>query len=418
MEETGPATLGAEGRRPHVVMVIQRFRPYFSGQGLQLEDLSRVLVRRGVDVTVIAAMRGSDAPAEERSHGVVIRRLRCDLVSHDSPLGRRLWSPTFAARTLARLLATREPIDVVHVHGANDGLYAAWTFGRIRRVPVVFEMTLMGVDDPASIRESRNSFAGSRYAIYRSFPGYVAMSPALERAYLDAGLPAERLRMIPQGVDVERYRPAADRGAVRRELGAAEGEPVVVFVGSLVERKGIDLLLKAWDDIHRAHPQARLWLVGRDRFDDDPGAERFLERCLAERSPAAAERVRRFGVRDDPQRFLQAADVFVFPSRREGFGTAIIEAMACGVPAVVAKLDGITDYVFSSNQRIAGVVVPQEDAASLARATLELLSEPARAAAIAAAGRARARERFSIETIAGEYLDWYGEIARRLRTKR
>jgi glycosyltransferase involved in cell wall biosynthesis len=408
--QTGSAT-NRDGRRLHVVMVIQRFRPYFSGQGVQLEELARVLVRRGAEVTVVAAVRGRDAPREERSHGVSIHRLRCDLPGRgDSRLRRRLWSPTFALRTLLHLSAGVAPIDLIHVHGANDALYAAWAFGRLRRVPALFEMTLLGVDDPASIRESKNWFAALRYATYCRFTGYVAMSPVLAAAYREAGLPERRLRLIPQGVDVERYRPAADRAALRSELGAAVDEPVLVFLGSLVERKGIDLLLAAWEQIQRARPAARLWLIGRDRFEDDAPAERFLKSCLAAVPPQALARIRRFGVRDDAERCLQAADVFLFPSRREGFGTAIVEAMACGLPCVVAELRGITDYIFAAPTEC-GIVVPREDPTALANAVLALLSDAGRAAAIGAAARERARERFAMERIADEYLAWYAELS-------
>jgi glycosyltransferase involved in cell wall biosynthesis len=324
-----------------------------------------------------------------------------------------LWSPTFALRTLLHLSRSRPRPDLIHVHGANDALHAAWALGRVFGVPTLFEMTLMGVDDPQTVRTSKNRFASLRYAVYRRFRGYVAMSPALAEAYRAAGMPEAKLRMIPQGVDVEKYLPANDRPALRRELGVVDDRPVLVFLGSLIRRKGVDVLLSAWRRIHPAHPAAELWLVGRDRFDDEPAAEQFLNHCLESLPAAALARVRRFGVREDPQRLLQAADVFLFPSRREGFGTAIIEAMACALPCVVAALPGITEYIFTAPAAGAaesGVVVPQEDAEALAKAALSLLADPARAAAVGAAARGRVRERFAMERIADEYLAWYGEL--------
>jgi len=249
--------------------------------------------------------------------------------------------------------------------------------------------------------------------VYRRFAGYVAMSPALAEAYRAAGLPEAKLRMIPQGVDVERYHPARDRRVLRRELGVADERAVFVFLGSLIQRKGVDVLLSAWERIHRENPAAELWLVGRDRFEDEPAAEKFLQRRLESMPAAALASVRRFGVRDDPERLLQAADVFLFPSRREGFGTAIIEAMACALPCVVATLPGITDYIFAAPEAggaESGVVVPQEDAEAFAVAGLAMLADPARASAMGVAARERARSRFSMERIAEEYLAWYGAL--------
>jgi glycosyltransferase involved in cell wall biosynthesis len=401
-------------------MVIQRFRPYFSGQGVQVEELSKALARRGAEVKVVAAVRSGEAALEERSDGVTIRRLQCDLPGRgDSRLRRRLWSPTFALRTFFHLLRNRRRIDLVHVHGANDALYSAWVFGQLFHVPVLFELTLMGADDPETVRNSRNWFSNIRYALYRRFPGYVAISPALAEACRKAGLPSDKLRTIPQGVDVEKYRPAEDRASLRRDLGSSERDPLLVFLGSLVERKGIDVLLAAWEQIHRVSPAAELCLVGLDHFLYDPGAERFLEGCLARLSASARSRVRRLGVRDDADRFLQVADVFLFPSRREGFGTAIIEAMACGVPCIVGELPGITDFIFAAPARSGlaaqvarpdGIVVPQEDPAALADAALELLSAPDKAFAIGQSGRERVLQHFDIERVADHYLSWYAEL--------
>ncbi len=400
--------------RPHaplrVTMVIQRFRPYFSGQGVQLEELSRALARRGVDITVVTAVRDGDAPLAEASGGYRVRRLRCDLVGGPA-LGRRLWSPTFALRAAIDLWSRRREIDLVHVHGVNDALYTSWVLGRALGFPVVFELTLMGADDPAAVRGSRNRFSALRYAIYRRQDGYVAISPQLADAARAGGVPSDRLRTISQGVDLERHRPCADRTAQRRALGLAEDGPLFVFLGSLVERKGIDVLLAAWARIHAREPAARLVLVGRDRFADDPAAEAFLRRAMEALPAQAAAAVARVGVRDDAARFLQAADVFLFPSRREGFGTAIIEAMACGLPCVVAELPGITDFIFSNPPDAAGgIVVPQEDAGALAGAALALRAAPERARALGVAARARAAERFGIDAVAEQYLALYGEL--------
>jgi glycosyltransferase involved in cell wall biosynthesis len=355
MEDTPSQGVGARPLR--VVMVIQRFRPYFSGQGVQLEALARSLARSGVDVTILAAVRGDEAPYEEATDGYRIRRLRCDVVAAAQS---RAWSPTFAVRAGAALWQQRRNIDLVHVHGVNDALYTAWAFGRLRRIPVLFELTLTGADDPDSVRLSRNRFSAIRYAIYRRMAGYVAISPQLTDAARAAGIGDDRLWTIPQGVDLERFRPASDRAAARRALGIAANGPLAVFVGSLIERKGIDVLLAAWETVHRRMPQAALVLVGKDHFDRDSD-ERFLARSLGELSAAASGAVVRAGLRDDAERFLQAADVFVFPSRREGFGSAIVEAMACGLPCVVADLEGITDYIFPApSEASGGVVVPRK----------------------------------------------------------
>lgn len=401
-----------------MAMVIQRFRPQFSGQGVQVEDLCRQLVRRGARASVVTARLGATAAASERTaDGVEIRRLRCDVPG--LPFTRastRAWTPVFGLRTLLHLCRRRRHVDVVHVHGLTDGLYGAWLFGRLSGTPVIFEMTLLGTDDPASVAADRHLAHGPRMAMFERCDAYVAMSPALARAYREAGMDPGKLRVIPQGVDTEAFRPADDVGALRRELGLPTDAPIVAFVGSLLERKGIDVLLRAWGDIHRAVPRARLLLVGRDRFDrgsaDGAAASRFLEAQLAALPPAAAAAIHRTGLAP-ARRWLPAADAFLFPSRREGFGTAMIEAMACGLPCVVADLPGITDFVFGDREeRHGGIVVPQEDAATVAEAAVRLLEDDAARRRLGTAARRRAVERFDFARIAVDYLQLYDEVRR------
>ena len=124
---------------------------------------------------------------------------------------------------------------------------------------------------------------------------------------------------------------------------------------------------------HRSHPEAHLVLVGKEQFPEDDAAAGWLAREWS-RLPPAPRRHVRVGVRSDVGRYLQASDLSVFPSRREGFGTVIIEAMACGLPCIVAELPGITDYIFDGDGSD-GLVIAQDDQAALARAMQALLAD-------------------------------------------
>jgi glycosyltransferase involved in cell wall biosynthesis len=322
-------------------------------------------------------------------------------------------------RTLGTLLRWRGRFDLIHVHALTDALYPAWLVARLLRVPIVFEMTLVGSDDPMAVRQSANLLLGPRFGIYKRCDGFVAISFALARRYLEAGLPGDRLRVIPQGVDLERFTPAADRCAERRTLGLPENSPLLAFVGSLNERKGIDVLLAAWGRIHAALPNAHLLLVGKNDFSDDREARSYLERHLAALDADARANLHRTGVRDDAERYLRAADLFLFPSRREGFGSAIIEAMACGLPCIVAELPGITDLIFGRAASTAlepgadGIVVPQEDPQAIAGAALALLSAPHQATSIGLRARGRVEAKFGFDSITSAYLDFYGELLAR-----
>ncbi len=391
-------------------MVIQRLRPLFAGQGVQVEVLCRELARRGVRATIVTAGQGPNPPWEDID-GYRVRRLRADipLLSRYLRPG-RLRSEIFGLRMLSWLLLHGLRSQVIHVHAQTDALYTAWFMARILRRPLIFEMTLMGADDATTFANNSNRLAGIRNAVFRRCDGFVAISPALARAYERAGLPPDKLRLIPQAVDLAEFHPPEDVAAVRHRLGLPDDGPVVAFVGSLIERKGIDVLAKAWKRVHDLHPNATLLLIGADRFDDDPAAAAFLDDHLARLPESARSRVVRLGLRDDVAECLRAADVFAFPSRREGFGTVMIEAMATGLPCVVAELPDITDFIFDSEEE-SGVVVRQDDAQALGDAVSALLSDRRRAEAIGTAARQRAEDRFSVQRIADDYLAFYAELS-------
>ncbi len=395
-------------------MVIQRLRPLFSGQGVQVEALSKELAGRGLETTILTAGRGSN-PSWEDIDGYRIRRLRCDIPLLADGLRRtRFRSEIFGLRAFAWFVGHGRRTAVVHVHAMTDALLTTWLYCRLRRIPIVFEMTLLGTDDPLTVRRSRNLFRGLRYAVYSRCDGYVAISPALAAAYEQAGLPPTKLRMIPQGVDIACFAPSHDRPALRQRHALPAEGPLVVFVGSLIERKGIDLLLNAWARVHERCPTASLVLVGKNRFADNPEAQAFLDRHLDALSAAARGAVHQVGIRNDVDELLQASDLFVLPSRREGFGTVMIEAMACGLPCVVTKLPDITDFIFATgDDGQPGIVTEQDDMDAFADAMTSVLLNPEKAATLGAAARQRVVESFSIGHIADQYIDFYGALAAR-----
>jgi glycosyltransferase involved in cell wall biosynthesis len=391
-------------------MIIQRFRPYFSGQGVQVEALSRALVQRGRTPVILTAVRRQPS-GWEPCEGYTIRRVRADLLPGSADRT-RLWAPTYGARVFHELMRMGR-VDVVHVHGLHDGLYGAALYCRMRRVPLVFGMTLMGVDDPATALATRHAFAAWRRRVYRGVDHFVAMSRAFLPACAAAGLDHARLTVIPQGVDTTKFRrlTGGERRRARAAVSCPVDAPVLAFLGSLIERKGIDLLLKAWPTVHAVLPGAQLLLIGRDDFAPGSSDAAFLDRCLAAIPDHVRGSIRRTGVQANPSVLLGLADAFVLPTRREGFGTAIIEAMACGLPAIVTRLDGITDFIFGqpvppNTSRIGdGIVVPQEDEDVLAAEAIALLSDPGRMHAIGTAARARACERFDMSTVVAPAYD-------------
>jgi glycosyltransferase involved in cell wall biosynthesis len=140
------------------------------------------------------------------------------------------------------------------------------------------------------------------------------------------------------GVDTQRFRPSnLMRQQVRTEMGTDTDALVCLYLGRLNRDKGVLDLAAAFAEVASKHPKAELWVVGPD--DDDMFAQ--MQSVLG----ACNHQVRRVGYTNEPERLMQAADLFCLPSYREGFGSSVIEAAACGVPALASRIYGLTDAV-------------------------------------------------------------------------
>jgi glycosyltransferase involved in cell wall biosynthesis len=206
---------------------------------------------------------------------------------------------------------------------------------------------------------------------------------------------------VPSGVPVAELRAAAPaRRAARARLGLDPDAFVVLGLGRLVPIKGFDLLVRALPAVLAQIPSARVRLVG-------DGAERARLEALA-RSLGVAERLVMVGEVLDVTTPLAAADVLVVPSRNEGMGRVIVEAMALGVPVVATAVGGIPDVV---TDRECGRLVAPGDVDALAAALVELGRDEAQRDKLGRAGAARA-EAFSTAVARQKLLAVYAELVR------
>lgn len=206
--------------------------------------------------------------------------------------------------------------------------------------------------------------------------------------------------VIPSGVDLDAVRAGAlSREEARRRLGVPADSLLLVGVGRLVPVKGFDLLVRALPAIVREVPAARLLLVGE-------GPERAALEAEA-RGLGVAERLVLVGAHAEVVLFLSAADLLVAPSRNEGLGRALVEAMALGRPVVATRVGGIPAVVIDGET---GRLVPPENPDALAGAVIELLGDGGLRHRMGEAGRRRA-EQFSLKVMEARLLDLYRALS-------
>jgi starch synthase len=206
-------------------------------------------------------------------------------------------------------------------------------------------------------------------------------------------LPSRKIGPIPNPVEVVPSGPS-DRHTVRAELGITSHTRVVAWHGRVqIRTKGLDVLLDAWDRICLERPLADilLLLIGTGRDE-----ETFRQRL---KSSARVVWIDRYVFeRRQLWSYLAAADVYTITSRREGFAVAVLEAMACGLPVVASDAPGVAD-VLPRGEVDGAIIVPREDASSLAAALLRLIDDTDLARRLGAVARRRVDHEFSLEAV-------------------
>jgi rhamnosyl/mannosyltransferase len=366
--------------------VVHVFKDYFPPTTGGIEQHVHLLcsgLARSIDVAVVAPSR-SFGRRDERQDGVRVIRV--------PEFGRYAAVPL--CPTMPWELARLKP-DIVHLHFPNPMGDLAYLLGA-RGVPLVItyhadvirQRRLLPLYHPILIRTF-----GRAHRVIASAEENIGSSEVLSR-YRD------RCTVIPYGIDCPSFAlKDGEADEVQRRRAAHGGGSLVLFVGVLRPYKGLDVLLRAL-----AHVPAHLIVVGR-------GPERLELSALAARL-RVSNRVTFLGEVPESERriLLHACDVFVLPSidRREAFGIAQLEAMACGKPVIASDL--ATGVRFVNRHQVTGLLVPPQDSNALAGALHRLLGDDRLRVTLGNAAKRRAELEFSAERMVNRTLQVYEEV--------
>jgi len=352
------------------------------GQERVALDLARTQVAAGHDVIAISLSAPPEGPCAAlfRNQGVraetVAKRFRID--------------PTLPLR-LGRYLA-QAGVSVVHTHNPHALIYGA-PAAALAGAVAVHTKHGMNPDTPRRLwlRRVAGRLAGA----------HVAVTPALARVALKAGdCDGPRLHVVPNGVDLARFKPSRRaRAQARLELGIPGDAWVVGTVGRLSPEKDQSVLVDAVSNMLGERRQ--LVIVG-----DGPERAALSARVGA---TGRARYVHMTGARSDVQNMLAAFDAFALTSRTEGLPLVLLEAMAMGLPVVSSAVGGIPDLI---EHRVTGFLFPSGDVARLARQLGALANDFSLSRQIGEAARRQVLARYSLDRMAHEYETLYSNLVR------
>jgi len=212
-------------------------------------------------------------------------------------------------------------------------------------------------------------------------------------------LPAEKLRLIYNGIALPSGGGSAVRDEVLKEFDLGRAGPILGVVGLKKERKGHRFLFQALPRILKEYPRLSLLVVGE-------GALRERLEVMTRRLDIDRH-VRFTGFRDDIPRLMEAMDIVVLPSKNEGFGYVLAEAMSRSKPVVASRISSIPEVV---EEGLTGLLVPPGDVSALGDALLDLLRDPRKARRMGLAGRRRVERHFSLERMLDEVERLFEEV--------
>ncbi|ETK31514.1 glycosyltransferase [Microbispora sp. ATCC PTA-5024] len=365
------------------------------GQNVHVAALAVALAQRGNEVTVHTRRTSPGQPDRvEMAPGVTVEHVPAG-PAEQVPKDELLPYMREFAEHLARRWAAGPP-DVAHAHFWMSGL-ATVTAAEDLGVPVVQTFHALGTVK-RRWQGAADTSPPRRVAIERDVGrralAVIATCSDEVRELTVMGVPADRITVVPCGVDLDTFRPDGP-------AAPGNGRPRVLSIGRMVPRKGVDTVIRAM----RLVPEAELVVAGGDPADpSDEETARLRELAAAYGLADRVHLIGGVGRRDVPA-LMRSADVLATVPWYEPFGMVPLEALACGVPVVASAVGGHLDTVAGC-----GVLVPPRRPRALARALCDLLARPALRAALSAAGVRRARARYGWPRVAEQTESVYRNL--------
>lgn len=376
-------------------MLISRYPPHIGGAEIQCQRLSRELVRRGHSVTVLTE-RLPGLPAQEMQDGVSVHRFRC--------FGRPPWSSLQYALQAGCYLLKNRDFDILHAHMLALPALTALAIGYCARKAVIVKVA--GARQTGDIGTSQALRRGRiKLFIFRHWtPQIVCPSRESAQELQSLGIPADRLHVIPNGVDTQEFQPASsdEKTTCRARLKLPSNCLVAIYAGRWAPGKGVEELLEIWrKQLAKSNLSSYLMLA----ITGVPAKISELEKQTLQLD----DRVKVILNKTDVRTLYKVSDLAILLSRGEGLSNFLLEAMACGLPTLTSKAAAITPN--RDRERWSWVV--DEGGSVVDEASnllLRLQESPSELKTKGMAARQKIEQDYSMDKVASAYEQLYARM--------
>jgi glycosyltransferase involved in cell wall biosynthesis len=380
-----------------VCFVTESFYPAMDGSATQIRVLGRELARRGHEVSIITRRLSEAHARRERLDGYAVIRVGPTGLA---PINKYLMLPAMI-RTIIR---TRRNFDVIVVSDFKVlgpiSVMISRLIGKrcLLRAASCGEMdgsyAYMYDERPRPLRRMIITLlVKPRNVVIRAADRFLSISSAITRELVDNYVDPNKIIEFGNGIDLQRFRPVTVDGKseLRRQLNLPSGH-VYIYTGRLARGKGLQTLLEAWNVFARSQANVHLLLVGSCQgFSMD--CEKELRDYVC--AHKLVDSVHFTGEVHDVERYLQASDVFVFPTESEALGNAAIEAVACGLPCIGSNVGGVPDVIYHN---VNGLLVPVGDVDAIIEGLIALHDQRDLLDRFSAESRRIALRNFNLDT--------------------
>jgi glycosyltransferase involved in cell wall biosynthesis len=401
-----------------ICIFTETYFPVMGGGETQAQLLADGLSAQGHSVIILTRRSDAAYKKHERYGKVDVYRL--------APVGggqMKKWGLLFSS--LPMLIKLRHQYDLLFVSGYRIIGLTAVLAGKMIAKRVVLKADSQGEMSGdffesglkkigvASASLPFRLFLGFRNTVLKKADAFSAISPEIASEWTSSGIPSERVHLIPNSVDTSRFYPvdAEQKELLRKNLDLPQAAAIAIYTGRLVSYKGLPLLLKVWNDIQRKHKDVLLILAGTGGLDIH-NCEDDLRQYVKDND---LENVVVFtGAVQNVPEYLQASDLFVFPTENDAFPSSIVEAMACRLPVITTPVGAIKTIVTDGET---GVIIQPSNFEQLYQALDVMLSDDKLASRLGRAACQSVQGKYSAEIVTEKYQSLFQSLIEPMKAK-